>query len=227
MIAMNTNGSGVFAPFVWGAATSAFQIEGAAAADGRGRSIWDDFCSVPGRILDGADAATACDHYHRYREDVKLMAELGLTGYRFSISWPRIIPDGVGSVNRAGIDFYNRLLDELEKSGIEPFPTLYHWDLPSGCRGGWLNRDTAYAFAAYAKVCFDAFGDRVKHWTTLNESWCSAVLGYGLGVFAPGIVDTEAPYLAGHHLLLAHGLAAREFRNGGYPGEVGIANNCD
>ncbi|MCI5779583.1 MAG: GH1 family beta-glucosidase [Lentisphaeria bacterium] len=213
--------------FVWGAATSAFQIEGATAADGRGRSIWDDFCARPGRILDGGDGAIACDHYRRYRKDIRLLKELGVTGYRFSISWPRIIPDGVGNVNPAGVDFYNRLLDELIANGIEPFPTLYHWDLPTGCRGGWLEPVTAEAFAAYAKVCFDAFGDRVKHWITLNESWCSAVLGYGLGVFAPGMTDPEMPYRAGHHLLLAHGLAVREFRNGGYAGEIGIANNCD
>ena len=167
--------------FVWGAATSAFQIEGAASADGRGRSIWDDFCAQAGRIADGSDGSAACDHYHRYREDVKLMKSLGVTGYRFSISWPRIVPCGVGAVNRAGIDFYRRLLDELEENGIEPFPTLYHWDLPSACKEGWLDRATAAAFASYAEICFDAFGDRVRHWITLNESWCFAVLGYGLG----------------------------------------------
>ena len=210
--------------FVWGVATSAFQIEGVC---GRGRSIWDDFCAQAGRIADGRDGSVACDHYHRYREDVKLMKSLGLTGYRFSLSWPRIMPCGVGAVNRAGIDFYRRLLDELEANGIEPYPTLYHWDLPSACRGGWLDRSTAEAFAAYAEICFDAFGDRVRHWITLNECWCSAVLGYGLGVFAPGMIDSEKPYLAGHNLLLAHGLAVRKFREGGYAGEIGIANNCD
>jgi len=213
--------------FVWGAATSAFQVEGAAAIDGRGRSIWDDFCTQPGRILDGSDGSVACDHYHRYKEDVKLMKTLGITGYRFSISWPRVIPDGTGRVNAAGVDFYNRLIDELIANDIEPFPTLYHWDLPSACRGTWLDYATSEAFAAYAKVCFDAFGDRVRHWITLNESWCSAVLGYGLDVFAPGMADRELPYLAGHNLLLAHGLAVREFRDGGYQGNIGIANNCD
>ena len=210
--------------FVWGVATSAFQIEGVC---GRGRSIWDDFCAQAGRIADGSDGSIACDHYNRYREDVQLMKSLGVTGYRFSLSWPRIVPCGVGSVDRTGIDFYRRLLDALEENGIEPFPTLYHWDLPSACNGGWLNPATAEAFASYAEICFDAFGDRVRHWITLNESWCSAVLGYGLGVFAPGMTDAEMPYLAGHNLLLAHGLAVRKFREGGYAGEIGIANNCD
>jgi len=226
-IAKTMNNSNYSNKFIWGAATSAFQIEGASNIDGKGRSIWDDFCAQDGRILDKSDGSVACDHYHRYREDVKLLKDLGATGYRFSISWPRIIPDGSGKVNRAGLDFYKRLLDELLGNGIEPFPTLYHWDLPSNCRGGWLNYETAEAFAAYAKVCFEAFGDRVKNYVTLNESWCSAVLGYGLGVFAPGIADSEMPYQAGHNLLLAHALAAREFRNLGMNGKIGIANNCD
>ena len=217
-------------PFYWGVATSAFQIEGAWKEGGRGPSIWDVFCDLPGRIQNGDRADVACDHFHRYEEDVALMKELGVNAYRFSIAWPRIVPDGTGAANPAGIDFYNRLIDCLLRNGIEPFPTLYHWDLPIGCQfaaDGWMARETAEAFARYAKICFDAFGDRVRHWITFNESWCTSVLGYGLGVFPPARKDPDAPYRAAHNLLLAHGLAVRAFREGGYAGEIGLANNCD
>lgn len=216
--------------FHWGVSSSAFQIEGALNEGGRGESTWDIFCRMPGRISHGESAAIACDHYHRYKEDIRLIAELGCTAYRFSISWPRIIPDGFGAVNPEGIAFYNNLLDELEKYGIEPFPTLYHWDLPINCQlaaDGWLSQKTVEAFARYAKVCFDAFGSRVKHWITFNESWCSAVLGYGQGVFPPARSDSDQAYQAAANLLKAHALAVREFREGGYQGEIGIANNCD
>ena len=213
--------------FIWGTATSSYQIEGAAREGGRGLSIWDAFCQEPGRILDGSDGSVACDHYHRFHEDVELIAGLGCNGYRFSLSWPRILPDGTGRVNQEGIAFYNRLIDDLLAHGITPFVTLYHWDLPVALKYGWLNKKTAEAFGEYAKVCFDAFGDRVHNWMTLNESWCSAVLGYGLDVFAPGILDAQLPYIAAHNLLLAHGFAVQKFREGGYAGQIGIANNCD
>lgn len=216
--------------FVWGVSSSAFQIEGATSEGGRGLSTWDVYTRTPGKILNGDTADIACDHYHRYREDVKLMAELGVTGYRFSIAWPRIVPDGVGAPNPAGIAFYSDLIDTLLEYGIQPYPTLYHWDLPvinQFVVDGWLSRQTAEAFARYAGICFEAFGDRVRHWITLNESWCSAVIGYGLGAFPPGRRDSEQPYLAAHNLLLAHAMAARTFREGGFDGQIGIANNCD
>lgn len=213
--------------FIWGTATSSYQIEGAVHEGGRGESIWDTFCREPGRIKDGSDGSVACDHYHRFHEDVKLIAGLGCNGYRFSLSWPRILPNGTGKVNPEGIAFYNRLIDDLLEHGITPFVTLYHWDLPAACKYGWLNKDTAKAFGEYAKICFDAFGDRVHDWMTLNESWCSAVLGYGLNAFAPGLQDSQLAYIAAHNLMLAHGFAAQKFREGGYAGQIGIANNCD
>lgn len=216
--------------FIWGVSSSAFQVEGALTEGGRGMSTWDVYTRTPGKIADGHIADIACDHYHRYREDVKLMAELGVNAYRFSISWPRIIPDGIGRPNPAGITFYNNLIDELLSYGIEPYPTLHHWDLPiinQFVEDGWLSRKTAEYFANYAEVCFQSFGDRVKNWITLNEPWCSAVLGYGQGVFPPGRTDPDMPYLAAHHLLLAHAMAVRKFREGGYSGRIGIANNCD
>ncbi len=165
--------------FTWGAATAAYQVEGAAAEDGRGESIWDRFSATPGKVLNGDHGGTACDSYHRYREDVRLMRELGLGAYRFSVAWPRVLPDGTGRVNAAGLDFYDRLVDELLANGIEPFVTLYHWDLPQALedRGGWRARDTAARFAEYADACFDAYGDRVRCCTTQNERWVVAWLG--------------------------------------------------
>jgi beta-glucosidase len=201
--------------FVWGTATAAFQIEGAVAADGRGTSIWDTFTHEPGRIVDGTDADVACDHYHRYAEDVALMADLGLGSYRFSIAWPRIVPSGSGEVNRGGLDFYSRLVDALLEHGIEPLATLYHWDLPQPLQdaGGWTNRDTAARFADYAQVVGATLGDRVPTITTFNEPWCSAYLGYGSGVHAPGISDNASALSAVHHLNLAHGLGVAALRS--------------
>ena len=219
--------------FVWGGATSAYQIEGAWNAGGKGPSIWDVFCLIPGKVHNGETGNIACDHYHRLEEDVALMKQLGLKAYRFSISWPRILPAGRGTVNPEGIGFYNRLIDLLLEAGIEPWVTLYHWDLPAALEfefGGWLGAETADAFAEYAGVCFRHFGDRVKHWITLNEPWVVAILGYGLGVFAPGRTSNTAPYLAGHHLLLAHGKAVRLYRDvyqSAQGGQIGITNNCD
>ncbi|GGQ42417.1 GH1 family beta-glucosidase [Couchioplanes azureus] len=203
--------------FVWGAATASYQIEGAAREDGRGPSIWDTFSRTPGRVHAGHTGDVACDHYHRYVEDVALMAELGLRAYRYSIAWPRVQPDGTGPVNTRGLDFYDRLTDELIGKGIDPVVTLYHWDLPQALqdRGGWTVRDTAEAFAEYAAIVHARLGDRVGTWTTLNEPWCSAYLGYASGRHAPGIQDPAAAFRAVHHLLLGHGLAARALRSAG------------
>ena len=200
--------------FVWGAATSAYQIEGAVDADGRGRSIWDTFAHTPGTIADGTTGDVACDHYHRYREDVAILRDLGVDAYRFSVAWPRVQPVGSGPANRAGLDFYSRLVDELLAAGVVPVMTLYHWDLPQPLEdaGGWRNRDTAARFAEYAGIVTSVLGDRVRTVTTLNEPWCAAFLGYGNGVHAPGVRDDAGALRAAHHLLLAHGLGAQAVR---------------
>lgn len=202
------------ADFIIGAATAAYQIEGATTADGRGASIWDTFSATPGKVVNGDTGAVADDHYNRLEADLDLMAELGLEAYRFSISWPRIQPTGSGAVNQAGIDFYSRLVDGLLARGIRPIATLYHWDLPQTLEdaGGWTNRETALRFAGYARHVAEALGDRVAVWTTLNEPWCSAFLGYGSGSHAPGRTDGAAALAAMHHLNLAHGLAVRVLR---------------
>lgn len=211
--------SGVHFPdgFIWGAATASYQIEGAVREDGRGPSIWDTFSRTPGRVYSGHTGDVACDHYHRYVEDVAMMADLGLGSYRYSVAWPRIQPDGTGPVNTRGLDFYDRLTDELIGKGIDPVVTLYHWDLPQTLqdRGGWTVRETAEAFAEYAAIVHARLGDRVRTWTTLNEPWCSAYLGYGSGRHAPGVQDPAAAFQAVHHLLLGHGLAARALRSAG------------
>ncbi|MGW0501569.1 GH1 family beta-glucosidase [Micromonospora sp. NPDC003241] len=212
--------------FLWGAATAAYQIEGAARDDGRGDSIWDTFSRTPGKVHAGHTGDVACDHYHRYADDVAMMAELGLQAYRFSVSWPRIQPDGSGPVNPRGLDFYDRLTDALLGRGIDPIVTLYHWDLPQTLqdRGGWTDRDTAEHFATYATAVHTRLGDRIDTWTTLNEPWCSAYLGYGNGVHAPGVQDAGAAFSAVHHLLLAHGLATQALRSRG-AARVGITLN--
>jgi beta-glucosidase len=200
--------------FRWGAATSAYQIEGAAGKDGRGQSIWDTFCTVPGSIDGGDTGEVACDHYRRYPEDIALMQYLGLDSYRFSIAWPRILPDGTGRINPAGLDFYDRLVDGLLDAGITPFATLYHWDLPQALqdRGGWPHRDTAYALADFATVVVARLGDRVADWFTINEPLCSAWIGHLEGTMAPGIRDLSLAIPAAHHLLLGHGLAVTAAR---------------
>ncbi|MCX5382288.1 GH1 family beta-glucosidase [Streptomyces sp. NBC_00083] len=200
--------------FLWGAATSAYQIEGAAAQDGRTPSIWDTFSHTPGRTAGGDTGDVAVDHYHRMREDVALMAELGLTSYRFSVSWSRVQPTGRGPAVQRGLDFYRRLVDELLHHGIAPALTLYHWDLPQELEdaGGWPARETAYRFAEYGALVGAALGDRVERWTTLNEPWCSAFLGYASGVHAPGRTDPAASLRAAHHLNLAHGEATSALR---------------
>ncbi|MFB9903141.1 GH1 family beta-glucosidase [Allokutzneria oryzae] len=200
--------------FRWGVATSAYQIEGAVDADGRGQSIWDTYCRVPGAI-DGADTGdVACDHYNRMPQDVELIASLGVDTYRFSVAWPRVQPGGRGPANAAGLGFYDRLVDELLARDIDPWVTLYHWDLPQELEdaGGWPARETAYRFADYAMLVFDKLSDRVRDWTTLNEPWCSAMLGYYEGRQAPGRQDLPAAISAVHHLLLGHGLAAQRMR---------------
>jgi len=218
--------AGFPADFLWGAATAAYQIEGAADEDGRGRSIWDTYSHTPGRVRDGDTGDVAADHYHRWRDDVALMAELGLRSYRFSISWPRIQPGGSGPVNQKGLDFYRGLVDELNERGIEPWITLYHWDLPQELEdaGGWPVRETAERFADYADVVAEALGDRVRYWTTLNEPWCSSFLGYASGAHAPGRHEHDAAVAAVHHLLLGHGLGVQALRARGAE-QIGITLN--
>ncbi|MEV0148443.1 MULTISPECIES: GH1 family beta-glucosidase [unclassified Nonomuraea] len=200
--------------FVWGAATASYQIEGAVKEDGRGQSIWDAFSHAPGNVAGGDTGDVACDHYHRYADDVALMRELRLAAYRFSVAWPRVQPDGTGPANPRGLAFYDRLVDELLAAGVTPYATLYHWDLPQALedRGGWTARDTAYRFAEHAEAVHARLGDRVRHWTTLNEPWVAAYLGYGNGVHAPGRRDPAAAMRAAHHLMLGHGLAAARLR---------------
>ncbi|MFJ6984011.1 MULTISPECIES: GH1 family beta-glucosidase [unclassified Streptomyces] len=201
--------------FHWGAATSAYQIEGAVREDGRTPSIWDTFSHTPGKTAGGETGDIAVDHYHRYRDDVALMADLGLTSYRFSVSWSRVQPTGRGPAVQRGLDFYRKLVDELLAAGIQPAVTLYHWDLPQELEdaGGWPERDTAHRFAEYARIVGEALGDRVERWITLNEPWCSAFLGYASGVHAPGRTDPAASLRAAHHLNLAHGLGTTALRS--------------
>ncbi len=213
--------------FLWGVATSAQQIEGGYGEGGRGESIWDRFAATPGRIADGSDAHVACDHYHRWREDISLLRWLGLDAYRLSISWPRVLPDGRGAINAAGLDFYNALIDSLLEAGIRPFVTLYHWDLPQALqeRGGWGARDTAEAFVEYADVVSRQIGDRVCDWITHNEPWCIATLGHEQGEHAPGHCDSLEALCVAHHVLLSHGWAAEALRRNAPNAEVGITLN--
>ena len=210
--------------FVWGAATAAYQVEGAVAEDGRGESIWDRFTATPGKILNGDDGRVACDFYHRYREDIRLMRDLGIGSYRFSIAWPRVLPAGRGRVNQAGLDFYDRVVDELLANGIEPFVTLYHWDLPQVLedRGGWPERDVVEAFVEYTEVVAKRLGDRVRRWITQNEPWVIAWLGYAIGQDAPGRAHEPDAVAAGHHVLLAHGRALEVLRRDVPEAQVGI-----
>ena len=212
--------------FIIGSATAAYQIEGAVAKEGRGPSIWDVFCRTPGKIKDGSTGDVACDHYNRWRDDIGLMRDLSLDAYRFSLSWSRILPDGQGAPNQKGIDFYKRLIDELLDAGITPFVTLYHWDLPQPLQddgGGWLNPRTVDAFAHYTETVCRQLGDRVRHWTTLNEPWTFCWWGYGLGEDAPGLtLGAEGALLASHHALLAHGKAVPIIRANVQDASVGI-----
>ncbi|MFZ5986753.1 MAG: GH1 family beta-glucosidase [Bacillota bacterium] len=214
--------------FIWGTATASYQIEGAVKEDGRGESIWDRFSHIPGKILNGDNGDIACDHYHRYKQDVKLMKEMGTNGYRFSIAWSRIFPEGKGQVNQKGMDFYQRLVDELLENGIDPMITLYHWDLPQALQdiGGWGNRDMTDYFAQYSQYVFKALGDRVKKWVTHNEPWVVAFAGNLQGRHAPGLTDFPLAVQVSHNLLLSHAKAVEAFR-GSSPkdGKIGITLN--
>ena len=210
------------ADFLWGAATAAYQIEGAVTEDGRGESIWDRFSHTPGMVENGDTGDIACDHYHRWREDLDLMQEVGLKAYRFSVAWPRIFPEGGGTLNQRGLDFYARLVDELLERDIAPVVTLYHWDLPQALEtrlGGWTARETAERFADYAATVFGALGDRVPQWVTLNEPWVAAFAGYLSGRHAPGLTDLGKAVRASHHLLLGHARAVQVFRSLGLRGD--------
>ena len=213
--------------FVWGAATSSYQIEGSTQVDGRGQSIWDTFAAIPGKTHNGENGDPGCDHYNRWASDLDLMKDMGLEAYRFSVAWPRVIPNGRGQVNEKGMAFYERLVDGLLERGITPWLTMYHWDLPQALedKGGWPNRDTVHAFEEYAQVLSSRLGDRVKHWITHNEPWCTAVLGYGLGIFAPGLKDKKLELQTAHHLLLSHGLSVPIIRENSKDAQVGMAPN--
>lgn len=215
--------------FLWGAATSAFQIEGAARADGKGPSIWDTFCATPRNTRAGETGETACDHYRRWREDVSLLVRLGVNSYRFSVSWPRVLPAGRGQVNAPGLAFYDRLVDALLAAGIEPMATLYHWDLPQALQaelGGWAHPDSPRIFADYADLLFDRLGDRVKWWLTINEPWCVVDGGYFNGGHAPGLRDRALGYKVGHNLLRAHAYAVAGYRTSrAKPGRISFALN--
>jgi beta-galactosidase len=217
--------------FVWGAATSSYQIEGGWNADGKGPSVWDAFTLIPGMVADASTGQVACDHYGRMEEDVALMKEIGLNAYRFSICWPRLQPRGTGEVNEAGVQFYSRLIDLLLDNGIEPWPTLFHWEMPLALEmayGGWLHPDAPEWFVGHARLCFERFGDRVKHWTTLNEPHAFAICGYQWGAHAPGRqADRERePYVVGYHMLQGHARAAELYRDEFQPtqnGSIGMA----
>lgn len=215
--------------FLWGAGTASYQVEGAASEDGRSESVWDRFCRIPGRVLNGDTGDVACDHYHRWRDDIRIMQDLGLSAYRFSVAWPRVVPLGRGPVNEAGLDFYDRLVDGLLEAGIEPFVTLFHWDLPQCLEdeGGWRVRGTAHAFAEYAAAVESRLGDRVRHWLTLNEPWVVAHLGHRTGQHAPGLVNSGTELDVVHHQLLGHGMAAQALRAGHAGSEIGIALNLE
>jgi len=213
--------------FLWGVATSSYQIEGAANEDGRGQSIWDTFCKVPDKVANFDNGDIACDHYHRFKEDLDLMKWMGVKAYRFSVAWPRVIPDGVGRVNEMGLDFYDRLIDSLLEREIAPWLTMYHWDLPEALqlRGGWNNREVVEWFGEYGEVLTSRFGDRVKNWMTLNEPFCSAWLGHLYGDMAPGIKDLQTALNVSHNLLMSHGLACQVIRSNVSEANVGIVIN--
>ncbi len=213
--------------FLWGYATAAYQIEGAVAEDGKGESIWDRFTHTPDKILDGKNGDITCDHYHLYKEDVRIMKELGTKSYRFSLSWPRIIPGGKGQINQKGVDFYKRLLTSLHENGIVPAVTLYHWDLPQKLQdiGGWANRDTALYYEEYCAKMYQQLGDLIPIWITHNEPWCVSFLSNWLGIHAPGNKDFKTAAQVSYNILYSHGLGVRAFRDSGRKGEIGITMN--
>ncbi|CAH0120587.1 Beta-glucosidase [Paenibacillus sp. CECT 9249] len=215
--------------FVWGAATAAYQIEGAHNEDGRGMSIWDTFSGTPGKVYNGDNGNIACDSYHRYEEDVELLKDLGVRAYRFSVAWPRIYPQGRGEINPKGLEFYHKFVDRLLANGIEPMCTLYHWDLPQALQdeGGWDNRATIDAYVDYAETMFRSFAGKIKKWITFNEPWCISILSNLLGEHAPGYRDFQLALNVGHHVLVAHGETVKRFRALGVEGEIGIAPNTE
>ncbi|GGK26350.1 beta-glucosidase [Deinococcus malanensis] len=215
------------ADFTWGVATSAYQIEGAAFEDGRGPSIWDTYCRTPGKVLGGETGDVACDHYHRWAADLDLIQSLNLNAYRFSVAWPRVVPQGRGPVNKAGLDFYDRLVDGILARGMQPHVTLYHWDLPQALQdqGGWANPDVQHWFAEYALTVYGRLGDRVASYATFNEPWCTAELGYHVGRHAPGIQDLRTSLLASYHIQLAHGRAVQALREQNTTAELGTVLN--
>jgi len=215
--------------FRWGAATAAYQIEGAANEDGRGPSIWDTFSHTPGNVVNGDNGDVACDSYHRYEEDIRLIRELGVDSYRFSFAWPRIFPKGRGEVNRKGLEYYHDFVDKLLAAGIEPFATLYHWDLPQALQdeGGWDNRETIDAFVEYATLLFNEFKGKIKFWMTFNEPWCISFLSNFLGIHAPGHRDLQLAVNVAHHVLVAHGKTVQAFRALGIDGQIGYAPNTE
>lgn len=214
--------------FIWGTSTSSYQIEGAAREGGRTESIWDRFCQTPGKVANGDTGDMACDHYHRYKEDIRIIADLGIRHYRFSVAWSRIYPEK-GKLNEQGLQFYERILDELDRYGIKPLMTIYHWDLPQWVQdeGGWVNRAAVDYFLEYAKALFDRFGRRVPMWNTINEPFCAAILGYGTGEHAPGRRNWREAWMAAHHLLLSHGRTVQLYRQEGYGGQIGITLNME
>ncbi len=215
--------------FIWGAIASAYQIEGAWNEDGKGQSIWDRYVRLPDRILNGDTGNTACNHYHLMPDDVNLMKEIGLLSYSFTMSWTRILPEGIGEINQKGLEFYDRLVDNLLEAGIKPKATLYHWDFPVLLqdRGGWPNRDSIEWFGEYAAIAFNKLADRVDLWATHNEPWVAAFLGYGAGIHAPGINDVTQAYQAAHHMLIAHAKAVEIYRAGNFGGEIGLVLNLN
>lgn len=214
----------------WGTATASYQIEGATNKDGRGPSIWDTFSKTPGKVVNGDNGDVACDSYHRYEEDIEMMKDLGITTYRFSVAWPRILPGGTGEVNQAGLDFYHRFVDKLIENGIEPMCTLYHWDLPQALqdKGGWDNRETIDAFVNYAEIMFKQFEGKIKYWITFNEPWCASFLSNYLGAHAPGFKNLQLATNVAHHLLVAHGKTVKKYRELNIEGgQIGYAPNVE
>jgi beta-glucosidase len=215
--------------FLWGISTASYQVEGGWNEEGRGLSIWDTFCKEAGKVLGGESGEIACDSYHRMEDDIRLLKELGVKAYRFSIAWPRIFPSGSSNINEPGLQYYHRLVDRLLEEGIEPVCTIYHWDLPLWLQnmGGWSNRNTIEEYVHYSEILFKEFNGKIRKWITFNEMFCVAILGHYWGIHAPGLMDLQVALLVAHHLLVAHGRAVQTFRSGAYSGEIGLVVNLE